>query len=224
MPKIAATSVSTGTRFVFPLSEPPLIIQPADLTAVSRAPRRAVPRTRLPPSLAGSGLIPRQPGAAVKDLASDLPAHLRISCLLQEISNVVITPPGIGFPSENIVFRIKFASPVTTSSQSGYVVDVPTPGASLTYPGTELVFDGIVAGGCGNTAVVPLSVEAAITGLENEITVFSPFEATDATTLKPNGFWTFNFVIRASTINGEGVSDFRVQGLISVFCSNQAAV
>ncbi|NJM83477.1 MAG: hypothetical protein HC844_14230 [Tabrizicola sp.] len=208
-------------RFVFPLNAPAVLTLPPGAAITGR--QHSAPPTRRPPPLAQSGLIAGgMPG--IDDLAIDLPEHLRISCILQDIANVIVVPPGIGFSSENIVFRVTFASPVTTSAESGYILDVPQPGTSLTYPGMELLFDGIVTGGCGLTPVVPLSVDSAITGLENEITVFAPFKATDDSTLKPNGFWTFNFVIRASTINGPGVSDFRIRGLIAVTCTNLASL
>ena len=167
------------------------------------------------------------PGGGVSastDLGINPPAHLRISCILQEIENVVVDAPGIGFEGENVVFDIRFSSPVTTSSNSGYIVDVPSPGSSMTYAGTELVFDGIIADGCGNTDVVPLSVDAEIFAFDGETTGFAPYDATDNTTLQPNGFWSFNFVIRAGTIDSEGVSDFLIRGLVSIVCTNVESV
>jgi hypothetical protein len=177
---------------------------------------RNLPGTRCPPALIYTG--PGGPAVPTIEpvIKADLP-NVRVSFVLQEISNTVVDGGGIN-PGTNTFVKWLTTSP-TASQQNGgpYGYTLPPPGG--VWSGDEIyhsiLYDALVLDAC--EAFPPVFVVDHDAAIERGGVQLGAFNGFDNTTITHTGFYTFSYKVRA-TENGK-VSDFRFSGKVNVACS-----
>lgn len=158
----------------------------------------------------------------IDDEAAPLPAHLRVTFILQQMENEVVSGGGVGIPCWA---RWETHSSVATEEfEEGGPFSLPAPGPGEVWPVPHAngIYDALVEDGCGNTPLFPVEFHSSVGEMEDILAPYvqiGQFDAVDDTTLQPNGFWTFAYTIRATGTQG-GVSDFKFRGIVSVTCTN----
>jgi len=168
------------------------------------------------------GPAPQSGLSPTDDVVAPLPANLRVSFVLQQMENEIVSGNGV---DTQCWARWETHSPVATQENEGggpFTLPAPGPGEIWAIPHANGIYDALVQDGCGNTPVFPVEFHSSVGEMEDILSPYvqiGEFGAVDETTLKPNGFWTFSYTIRATGTNG-GVSDFKFKGVVSVTCTN----
>jgi hypothetical protein len=153
------------------------------------------------PTLQG-GLSP------IDDFEATLPANVRVTFVLQQMENEVVAGNGVG---NTCWARWETHSSVATEEREGggpFSLPAPGPGEIWSVPHANDIYDAIVQDGCGNTPVIPIEFQSSVGEMETLLDPYvqiGEFSAVDASTLQPNGFWTFSYTIRATGSNGGGL-------------------
>lgn len=217
-----------GAKFLFPLRLPmarsdvnPLVLRLCEsIGRTIRCPDSTVDNGTVVGSFGGPA--PRGGDSALNDLTATLPANLRVTFVLQQMQNEVVSGNGVDVPCWA---TWETHSPVATLERSNggpFSLPAPGPGEIWPIPHANGIYDALVRDGCGNTPVFPVEFHSTVGEMEDILSPFvqiGEFSETDETTLQPNGFWTFSYTIRATGSNG-GVSDFKFRGVVSVTCTN----
>jgi hypothetical protein len=214
------TSEQTGRNkpFLFPLRLPAMVERSESTPLVSRLCDYIARSVRCPESAVENGTVVGY--SPIGDITTEPPPNLRITFVLQQMENEVISGDGVD------IFRWAFwetSSPIATEEASG-PYGLPAPGPDEIWDVTfhNQIYDAIVEEGCGSTPVFPVQFDSWIEegmDLEDSV-VIGEFNATDNSTLQPNGFWNFAYTIRATGTN-DGVSDFHFKGVVTVTCTNE---
>jgi hypothetical protein len=168
------------------------------------------------------GPAPQGGVSPADDLVATLPANLRVSFILQQMENEVVSGNGVGTPCWA---RWETHSSVATEEKGEggpFTLPAPGPGEIWPVPHANGIYDALVQDGCGSTPVLPVTFHSSVGEMEDILSPYvliGQFDAVDNTTLQPNGFWTFSYTIRATGTQG-GVSDFKFRGIVSVTCTN----
>jgi hypothetical protein len=152
--------------------------------------------------------------------------NVRVSLLIQDIANVVVSGSGVDTIADNgagEVFVDWSTTGLPADEENGgpYGWGLPDPGETwenLSHPGGGgglLVYDALVFGACGG----PLSFHIAHTAsIEDNGLVIGQFDGSDNSTLDETGFYNVNYTARADDGMGN-VSDFVFSGKVNVTCS-----
>ncbi len=217
-----------GVRFLFPLRLPvvgsdpnPLFSRLCKSIARSvRCPHDTVENSTVIGRFGGSS--PQGPAASISGLVAELPASLRVTFVLQQMENEVVSGNGVDVPCWA---RWETHSPIATEEREEggpFSLPAPGPGEIWPVPYHNGIYDALVQEGCGSTPVFPVEFQSSVGEMEDILSPFvliGQFNAVDNTTLQPNGFWNFSYTIRATGTSG-GVSDFKFRGTVSVTCTN----
>jgi hypothetical protein len=154
-----------------------------------------------------------------EDVVTELPAHLRVIFILQQMEHQVVSDGGV---AADCWAEWETSSRIATE-QNGGPFQLPAPGRGEVWPVPHAngIYQAIVAAGCGNTPVFPVEFGCRVKewdGWLGDQVYIGNFSAIDDVTLVPNGFWTFACSIRATGSAG-GVSDFKFRGIVSVTCT-----
>jgi len=168
----------------------------------------------------GNSVAHGQSGS-IDDLAAKLPANLRVTFLLTEITHEVVSGGGV---QDLSYATFKISGPAPTMEIADLSVEAPAPGMT-SEPGYLPVYDGLLLDGCGTTQSFPIDFSSSIyaipeEGIPGDIGIFS---RNNDDTIEPNGYWTFDYTIHA-TSNAGGVSNYRFRGLVSATCTNATSL
>ena len=217
--------LSARRRFLFPLQLPALVVRSDASPLFERLCLSIVGKVRCPETATyGDTVVGSSrsagPGGGPDDVAALLPANLRVSFVLQEMENEIVSGGGVDIPAWAVWETTSSAA--TDESGGPFSLPAPGPGETWDVPHANLIYNAIVEDGCGNTPVFPVEFHSSVNEMEDFLSEFveiGDFDAVDNSTLTPNGFWTFSYTIRAVGTNG-GVSDFKFRGVVSVTCTN----
>ncbi|MCA1604203.1 MAG: hypothetical protein LC775_01665 [Acidobacteria bacterium] len=212
-------SLQSVTSFIFPVRLPALVARSDIDPLVSRLVQIISPSIRLPNSLDTS----ISPNTLIDDFTARPPENLRVTFLLQQIENEIVSGSGAGGAAAPCFawWEARSSVSVATAENGGpFALPVPGPGEIWPIPYHNGIYDAIVQDGCGNTEIFPVELHSWITEntLENPTSI-GEFSKVDDTTLQSNGFWNFAYPIRAIGTNGD-VSDIKFRGIVSVTCAN----
>lgn len=210
------------SNFIFPLRLP--IVRSSPDPLVQRLCKSIARSVRSPEFTAENGaVIGRFSGPAPQGgipPIDDVPAHLCVTFILQQMENEVVSGGGVETPCWA---RWETHSAVATEEfgEGGpFSLPAPGPGEIWPVPHANGIYDALVEDGCGNTPVFPVEFHSSVGEMEDILAPYvliGQFDAVDDTTLQPNGFWTFSYTIRATGTQG-GVSDFEFRGIVSITC------
>jgi hypothetical protein len=211
------TSEQTGRNkpFLFPLRLPAMVERSESIPLVSRLCDYIAGTVRCPESAVKNGTVVGY--SPIGDITTEPPPNLRVSFVLQQMENEVISGDGVD------TFTWAFwetSSPIATEEEGGpYALPAPGPDEIWDIPHANQIYDAIVEDGCGSTPVFPVQFDSWIEENDDDVLI-GEFSATDNSTLQPNGFWNFAYTIRATGTN-DGVSDFHFKGVVTVTCTNE---
>lgn len=215
-------------NFLFPLRLPIVRSEPDPL--VRRLCKSIARSVRSPAFTAENGAVvgrfggpaPQGGFPPIDDVAATLPAHLRVSFILQQMENEIVSGGGVDIPCWARWETHSSAATEEFGDGGPFSLPAPGPGEIWPIPHANGIYDALVEDGCGNTPVFPVEFHSSVGEMEDILAPYvliGQFDAVDDTTLQPNGFWTFFYTIRATGTNG-GVSDFKFRGIVSVTCTN----
>jgi hypothetical protein len=182
---------------------------------------RQVPGRRCPPVLvyggAAGGGLPTIEGA----FKANLP-NIRVSFVLQEISNTAVANGGINGDPFTFVEWTTTSSAASVEHSGPYDHPLPPPGVPWDADDLSqtVIYDALVFNACDNFASFPVQHDALIQYGASEI---GAFHGVDNSTLDHTGFYNFNYTARATAAGGK-VSDFRFSGKVNVTCSGLNAL
>ena len=213
-----ASSQTTPRSFLTPL--PARFVAPAPDTVFCRD--LAQSGRRCPPVLvysgpsSGGGLPTVDPA-----LKADLP-HVRVSMVLQEVANVIVSNGGVAVAGLNpLVEWATTGSAASVENGGPYGYTLPGPGTTWNNFGPHtILYDALQFNACNGFAAFPITHDAVIESSGNPI---GAFHGVDNTTINHTGFYNFSYTVRAKDYSG-GVSDFRFSGKVNATCSGLAAL
>src|SRR5262245_7267174 len=207
-----ATSPLPGTTRAFLAPLPARLMGPSTKSTFCQQ----VPGRRCPPVLVYGGAAAGELPTIEAAFKANLP-HVRVSFVLQQISNTPVANGGIN--GDPFTFVEWSTTSAAASVENGGPYDHP-----LTPPGSPwgpddlqqtVIYDALVFNACDSFGGFPVSHDALIQNGASEIGAFHGF---DAATLNHTGFYNFNYTARANGPNGK-ISDFRFSGKVNVVCS-----
>lgn len=162
-----------------------------------------------------------------------LPKNLRVKFTMTSISNQVVSGEGVNanieIPADNgswVLFDsysetadLEIIDSGAPSAMGNYAIPLPAPGMTFQLDAYYVIYDALVFDGCGNLPYFPINFKSIVRDFDNDAEILGEFSSYDNTSLIPNGYWHFDYVIRAMDSNGDE-SDFSFAGLVEVLCSN----
>jgi hypothetical protein len=207
-------ATTTPVKFLSPL--PSRYVIPS--TTATRC--REQPGRRCPPILVYGGKAGNPLPTIDPAFKANLP-HVRVSFVLQEISNKAIANGGVNDTTTFVEWTTTSAA-ASVENGGPYGYPLPTPGN--TWDGDDLyhtlIYDALVFNACGSFAVFPVTHDAVI---DNALGQIGAFHGVDNSTLNHTGFYNFSYTVRATALGGK-VSDFRFAGKVNVTCSGLNAL
>ncbi len=176
-------------------------------------------KERIEPSFIDEGQSYHGGTPSIDKFHAELPRNLRVTFTLNNIAHEVVSGDGVADGTWISWFA---TSPDATVERITYTIHHPLPDAGNSFPMDTLniVYDGIVTDGCGNTPTFEIDFESWVReNFTTDSTVLGAFSEVDEDTIQPNGFWNFSYSIRISEGSGN-VSDIRVSGVVNATCTN----
>lgn len=170
------------------------------------------------------GIAGRSFGQPADKFTSELPKNLRVMFVVETIEHEIVSGDGVlpANPPYSLWKHWEMYSSAATYERYNDAVGLPAPGPGQTWPipHYNLVYDGLVIDGCGNTPVFPIELTATIVDHSNSNSILGGFITLDNSTLIPNGYWEFSYSVPTMDSFGSE-SVFHVDGWVSVLCSNK---
>lgn len=205
-------------RFIRPATREFLTLNPQPNALLERV---ALDRRRQPFPLT----VPMQRSGrpAVIDGIAAVPApHLRVTFLLLEMANSVVSGAGV---SDAWAFWEGQNASADTQLNGPYNLPAPGPGEVWPIDHANAIYQALTLDACGLSVSFPMDLESwVVQGEDNGFGGTSPTGAelgrvslSDNDTLDRAGLYDFGYMVRASS--QAGISDFRFAGIVSVFCT-----
>lgn len=213
-----ASSQTTSQSFLTPL--PARFVAPPSTTGFCG--QLALVGRRCPPVVVYGGPSSGGPLPTIDPpLKADLP-HVRVSMVLQEIANVIVSGGGVSVTGLNPFVEWTTTGAAASVERGGpYGYSLPGPGSTWNNFGPHtILYDALQFNTCESFGAFPIRHDAVIRAAGGPIGAFA---GVDNTTVDHTGFYNFSYTVRARDARG-GVSDFRFSGKVNATCSGLVAL